>query len=392
MGFDKPDLGFVVHYQAPGSAVAYYQQVGRAGRAIGRSVDVMLFGTEDDEIHEHFRTTAFPSQEEVDLILKALAESDDLSVYELEGAVNLRSKSISHVLSFLAVESPSPVIKDGSKWKRTPVTYHLDHERIERLTHQREEEWQQLQGYLDERECLMRYLARALDDSQTDRCGRCEPCLGAPVVDPTFSQELVREAARFLRHAEFDLDCRVRIPAGALTQHALGPGNLPAELRAEKGRVLSRWRDDSWGQLVSDGKAGGRFSDELVDVAVDMLNERWQPDPRPEWVTCVPSTSHPSLVPEYAERLAAALQLPFEPVVSKARQTQPQKLQDNSFHQCRNLDGAFAIDDEVPPGPVLLVDDVVDSRWTLTLVAALLLQRGSGPVWPLALAASWAGG
>ena len=146
-----------------------------------------------------------------------------------------------------------------------------------------------------------------------------------------------------------------------------------------------------WPVPAGQQRRGGRFGDELVDAAADMLNERWQPDPRPEWLTCVPSMRHPRLLPEYAERLAGALQLPFEPIVRKARQTQPQKLQDNSFHQCRNLDGAFEIHGEVPPGAVLLVDDVVDSRWTLTLVAALLLHSGSGPVWPLALAASWAG-
>ena len=133
MGFDKPDLGFVVHYQASGSIVAYYQQVGRAGRAIDYSVGVVMFGTEDDDIHEYFRRNAFPSEDVVNLVLDALSKTDGLSVVELEEAVNLRRGSIEHVVRFLSVENPSPIIKIGTKWRRTPVPYRLDHERITRL-------------------------------------------------------------------------------------------------------------------------------------------------------------------------------------------------------------------------------------------------------------------
>ena len=391
MGFDKPDLGFVVHYQAPGSIVAYYQQVGRAGRAIDYSVGVVMFGTEDDDIHEYFRRNAFPSEDTVNLVLDALSKTDGLSVVELEEAVNLRRGSIEHVVRFLSVENPSPIIKIGTKWRRTPVPYRLDHERITRLTRQREEEWQEVQRYLGEQGCLMQYLARALDDEHTERCGKCASCLGEPVINPAFSHELGVEATRFLRHAEFELNCRKQVPKGAFTHYELGQGNLPSDLRAEQGRVLSRWRDAGWGQLVSDGKAIGRFSDKLVDAAVDTLLKRWRPSPHPEWITCVPSLNHTELVPEYAARLADALGLPFEPVVKKVRENQPQKEQDNSFHQCRNLDGVFEVVGRVPGGPVLLVDDVVDSSWTLTVITALLRQAGSGPVWPFALASSTAG-
>ena len=391
MGFDKPDLGFVVHYQAPGSVVAYYQQVGRAGRAIDSSVGVVMFGTEDDEIHEFFRRTAFPSEKTVNSVLQALADSDGLSVVELERAVNLRRSSIDHVVRFLSVENPSPVIKVGTKWRRTPVPYQLDHDRIARLTRQREEEWQEMQEYLGEQGCLMQYLARALDDEYTERCGKCASCLSEAIIAPTFSHNLGVDATQFLRHAEFDLDCRVQVPHGAFITYELGQGRLPTELRAQQGRVLSRWRDAGWGQLVADGKESRRFSDQLVDAAVDMLLNRWRPLPEVEWVTCVPSLIHAELVPDYAARLASALGLPFEPVVKKVRENKPQKDQDNSFHQCSNLDGVFEVVGRIPDGPVLLVDDVVDSRWTMTVVAALLLQAGSGPVWPLALASSLAG-
>ena len=110
--------------------------------------------------------------------------------------------------------------------------------------------------------------------------------------------------------------------------------------------------------------------------------------PSPKWVTCVPSKSHPTLVPSYAERLASALGLPFVPIVRKVRENEQQKNQQNRFHQCRNLDGVFAIQGNLPVGPVLLVDDVVDSAWTLTVISALLRYDGSGPVWPMALTTS----
>ena len=120
----------------------------------------------------------------------------------------------------------------------------------------------------------------------------------------------------------------------------------------------------------------------------EMIRERWKPEPGPTWVTCVPSRIRPALVPDFARRLAAVLGLPFLQAVTKARDNQQQKLQQNRYHQCRNLDGAFAIAKSVPNGPVLLVDDIVDSAWTMTVVAALLRQQGAGPVWPVALAST----
>ncbi len=182
MGYDKPDLGFVVHYQAPGSIVAYYQQVGRAGRAIDYAVGMLLAGREDEEIQEYFRASAFPDERHVNMILEALAESDGLSERELEAEVNLRKGQIDKVLKFLSVEHPSPVIKDGSRWRRTPVTYQLDHQHIQRLTQQRASEWQEVQEYIDSQDCLMLFLARSLDDEQAQPCGRCARCLGQPVI------------------------------------------------------------------------------------------------------------------------------------------------------------------------------------------------------------------
>lgn len=177
---------------------------------------------------------------------------------------------------------------------------------------------------------------------------------------------------------------RIRSPADACKEYDF-KGNLPLDLRAETGRILARWDSVGWGGMVSEDKWRGNFRSELVEAAVEMYRQ-WSPSPEPEWVTSVPSGRRPELVLNFAKQLSNSLNLPYRPVVVKVKSHEEQKLQENSFHQCSNLDGVFSIQGNVPDSPVLLVDDIVDSRWTLTIVAALLRQAGSGLVYPLTLA------
>lgn len=385
MGYDKPDLGFVIHYQSTGSVIDYYQQVGRAGRALNQAYGILLSGEEDNKIHQFFRESAFPTEDEVQEILEALESSDGLSVPQLEQAVNISKGNIDKALKFLSVESPAPLIKEGTKWVRTAVSYRLDHEKIQRLTSRRQSEWEQMQTYINSTACLMEFLRATLDDPQAQPCGRCSNCLGQPLLPTSVNDEQTNQASLFLHHAEILFKPKKRIPNNGFQQDGFR-GILNQQFQSAEGRILSRWADAGWGQQVADQKHTNHFDDTLVEAMAEMIQQRWQPQPVPAWVTAVPSLNHPELVPDFAKRLANRLGLPYLDAVKKVRANEPQKMQSNAFHQCSNLDGVFDVPASIPAGPVLLVDDVIDSGWTMTLIAAKLKQKGSGIVYPVALA------
>ena len=178
---------------------------------------------------------------------------------------------------------------------------------------------------------------------------------------------------KFVRRSEFPLKEKTQVAANAFP--ATASKETLKELKAESGRILSRWGDGGWGELVEAGKAQGNFSDELIDAMAEMIQQRWVLEHEPAWICAVPSLVHPSLVPNFAARLGKKLGIPFCDVVTKCIDNEPQKYQQNRFHQCKNLDGVFSIAPSLPDGPAFLFDDVVDSGWTMTVIAALLRQR-----------------
>jgi len=377
MGYDKPDLGFVVHYQAPGSVIAYYQQVGRAGRAVGHADAVLLRGAEDRRIQDFFIEQAFPPRDVVDRVLEALeaAGEDGMSVPALSGVVNLGRGRLEAMLKVLDVEGA--VTRSGSAWVALPgADWRYDGERYAAVTALRRAEQAAMAQFGADGRCLMRALQEELDDPSPADCGRCSVCAG-PRFDGEPDPELSRAAQAHLRSQPLTFEAKKMAPdaEGAMKK-------IPENVRTEDGRALARLGDGGWDPLVQAGRRAGRFDDELVQAAAEAVR-RWGPGI--DWVAAVPSLRSGPLVPEFAERLAAALGVPFAAVLERTADGPPQREMANSVQQVANVRGAFAVRGELPPGACLLVDDVRFSGWTLAMIAGQLRKRGASSVFPFAL-------
>ncbi|MFS0693510.1 RecQ family ATP-dependent DNA helicase [Streptomyces nitrosporeus] len=418
MGFDKPDLGFVVHLGSPSSPIAYYQQVGRAGRGVEHADVLLLPGKEDEAIWRYFADTAFPPEEQVRQTLSALAGAGrPLSVPALEAVVDLRRTRLETMLKVLDVDGAVKRVKGG--WTATGAEWLYDAERYAWVARQRAAEQQAMRDYVSTAGCRMEFLRRQLDDEGAAPCGRCDNCAGA-WADSSVSRETLTGAVKELDRPGAEVEPRRMWPTG---MPALGidlKGRIPAKEQCSAGRALGRLSDIGWGNrlrpLLTGNAPDGPVPDDVLRAAVAVLAD-WSRSPggwapgapesaktpggtgapdatgRPVGVVAVPSMARPQLVGSLARGIADIGRLPFLGSLSCTGPDGTHAVRrSNSAQRLAALSGSFTVPEDLADalaataGPVLLVDDFTDSGWTLAVAARLLRRAGAGPVLPLVLA------
>ena len=394
MGFDKPDLGFVVHLGAPQSPIAYYQQVGRAGRGVDHADVILLPGRDDADIWAYFSSLAFPAETVVRRTLSALADAGrPLSTAAIETRVDLSRGRLEMMLKVLDVDGAVERVAGG--WMATGKPWCYDADRYDRVAAERAREQGAILGYITTNSCRMHYLRRELDDPAAAPCGRCDNCTGQrwPADVPTSAVAAARD---LLLTPGSEIEPRKMWPAGMRELGIDVGGKIALAESALPGRALGRLTDLGWGPRLRAvlGPAGGDgpVPEDLVSAVVKVL-AAWQWDDRPTAVVSIPSRTRPQLVRSLAERISEIGRLPNLGPLEHAEQGQVASgRQSNSAQRLHALWDMFVVPDEVAAavaglaGPVLLVDDLTETGWTLTVAAMRLRAAGALGVLPLVLA------
>jgi len=382
MGFDKPDLGFVVHLGAPASPVAYYQQIGRAGRAVERAEVVLLPGREDRDIWAYFASLAFPPEPLVRQTLAVLGE-EPLSTAAVETRVDLSRTRLEMLLKVLDSDGAVRRVKGG--WVATGEEWVYDRERHQRIAQARRAEQQAMLDYIDTTGCRMLFLRRQLDDPAAEPCGRCDNC-----TTPTWSTEVDADAARAaqerISRPGVEVAPRKQWPSGMAELGVPASGRIPAGELAEPGRVIGRLSDIGWGARLRELLEGedAPVPGDVLDACVRVL-AGWGWAERPVGVVGIGSRTRPHQLAHLARRIAEIGRLPLLGTLAPAGPRPAGHA--NSAQRLAAVWSALEPPAfEVPDGPVLLVDDVIDSGWTATVAARALRRAGASAVLAFALA------
>ncbi len=394
MGFDKPDLGFVVHLGAPQSPVAYYQQIGRAGRGVAKAEVILLPGREDRDIWAYFASLAFPPEHQVRAALAALAEAGrPLSTTALETRVDLSRGRLESMLKVLDVDGA--VRRTAGGWAATGQPWAYDQERYQRVAQERIREQQAMLAYQATDACRMEYLRRELDDPEAARCGRCDNCTGRP-RDQQIPQASADAARQRLFRPGVEVEPRRMWPPGMKDLGISGvSGKIPADCTAEPGRALGRLTDVGWGTtlraLLADEAPDEPVTEQLTQAVVKVL-AAWDWNQRPVAVATLPSRTRPVLIASLGQRIAQVGRLPYLGSLGYASPDGPGPHRHNSAQRLRSLWPALTVPDDLRGalsqlnGPLLLIDDRIETGWTMTVAAEHLREAGAPAVLPLALA------
>lgn len=385
MGFDKGDLSFVIHFQMPGNIIRYYQEIGRAGRKLDNAYAILLVGKEDRDISEYFIENAFPKRKQLENILELIENSEKgLSTYDFKKYVNMTQSGIKKCISLLDLNKI--IAKDGSKYIRTLNPYNYDSFKVEEVLKTRYTELDLMEEYVEAKTCYMKLLANELDDDTGDNCGRCSNCTGKEFFSSKVRNEDVLKAENFIKNRIIKMKVNKQWPAGVIDEKAK---KIPLEEQNEIGRVLADYGDFGYGIMIEEDKYKNKyFRDELVDATIELINNKWDELEKIDCVAAVPSLRRPELVKSFAKRVAKKLKVNFIDVIIKPEETEQQKTMENSNMQAKNAYNAFLVTNEIHYENVLLIDDMVDSGWTLTVCGAMLKKKGAIKVYPYALAST----
>ncbi|MEV5609621.1 RecQ family ATP-dependent DNA helicase [Streptomyces sp. NPDC052225] len=406
MGFDKPDLGFVVHLGSPSSPIAYYQQVGRAGRGVEHAEVLLLPGKEDEAIWRYFASLAFPPEEQVRRTLDVLAASErPLSLPALEPLVELRRSRLETMLKVLDVDGAVHRVKGG--WISTGQPWVYDTERYAWVAKQREAEQQAMRDYATTTGCRMEFLRRQLDDEAAAPCGRCDNC-AEPRFATAVSAQALTSAKGELGRPGVDVEPRKMWPTGLAAVGIDLKGRIPAGEQAGTGRALGRLSDIGWGNrlrpMLTPQAPDGPVPDDVARAVVEVLADwakgpgGWAsgaPDaqPRPVGVVTMSSHTRPQLIESLGAGIAQVGRMPLLGRITYAPGSDTAHIpRSNSAQRLRALDGTLTVAPELAEalaragGPVLLVDDFTETGWTLAMAARLLRRAGAEGVLPLVLA------
>lgn len=376
MGYDKPDIGFVIHFQRPANIVSYYQQIGRAGRGIELAYALLLCGEEDEHINQYFINSAFPTEKDMNIVVDFITDNPGKSISEIKGALNIRANRVEKTLKYLTVGDDiyTEYVNRKKGYYKSAKKWEPDLERSEGITAIRYKEMQDMDEFTKQKGCYMKYIAEKLDDVNAKVCGKCSNCRGL-LFDETVGAETVQMAQQFIKSKFGVIEPRKQFPDKT---------KIESEYQFKSGIVLSNYADAGYGMAVQKGKyLDGYFSDELVDASVKILSE-FIKNNNIEWITPVTSKRHPQLVPDFAKRLADRLGIGYFEGIKKFN-AEEQKKFENSDGQYKNANDSFEII-QVKKENILLVDDMVDSRWTFTVCAMKMREMGSGDIYPFALA------
>lgn len=387
MGFDKGDLAFVIHFQSPGSLVSYYQEIGRAGRNISNSKIVLLNGLEDERIQKAFIDQKI-SEGDLSIVLSLIDKNPDgIREAELLDKLNLKRNMIKTSLDVLLINEY--IIKDGPRYYKTNKEFIIDLNKEAEFKESQYKELEEFNNFINTKECYMKFIANKLNDNSASKCGKCANCIGMPIIPVEVSKDAVNDARLFLNNQVQTIKPRSQKPFG-INISGIKPGNIKEDLKNEEGRFISTIGVSGYGHEISNTIIENKmFSETLLNAAVTYFKTKWANVLDDiTLITYIPSYHHNERIEIFTRELASKLNIKFITLILKTKEDRElQRDMNNGVKQFENAYYSYElINQDIYKENILLVDELINSGFTMFSVGLKLKEKGANRVYPFALA------